>query len=231
MPRLPRLSVRLYPQHVVQRGNNRQPCFLDEEDYRHYLACLGKASTKYAVSIHAYVLMGNHVHLLLTPKTDTGVSLFMQSVGRRYVWYFNRRHNRTGTLWEGRYRASLVQDDAYLLACYRYIELNPVRAGLAGDPVGYRWSSYSANALGRRNPLVTPHAKFAELGRTPSETQAAYRHLIGRFIETELLESIRESLQSNRIFGSFDFQRDMERKLAFRIAKRKPGPPKAESST
>jgi putative transposase len=224
---MPRLSVPFLPQHVVQRGNNRQPCFLVESDRQHYLECMAKAARKYAIAIHAYVLMTNHVHLLVTPETDFGVSRFMQALGRRYVWYFNKRHERSGTLWEGRFHASVVQDQAYLLACHRYIELNPVRAGISAHPAAYRWSSYPCNGQGQPDPLLTPHAEYLALGRSPTERQAVYRTLVGTVLEMELLDSIRASVQSNRVFGSQTFQQRLEETLAIRIAKRKPGPPKS----
>ena len=141
MARKPRFVLPGYPRHVVQRGNNRQACFFDESDYRKYLDSLAEAAHKYHCQVHAYVLMTNHVHLLVTPTTDEGISQMMQSVGRRYVRYFNGVYRRTGTLWEGRYKASLVQTDSYLLTCYRYIELNPVRAEMVPDPGDYPWSS------------------------------------------------------------------------------------------
>ena len=167
MTRLPRIALPSIPQHVIQRGNNRQPCFYADDDYHFYLECLGEAARKYHVSIHAYVLMTNHVHLLLTPAAMTGVSQVMQTLGRRYVRYINHTYRRSGTLWEGRYHASLVQADHYLLTCYRYIELNPVRAGMTDDPAGYRWSSYRCNALGQPDKLIEPHEYY--LGWAPNQ--------------------------------------------------------------
>jgi putative transposase len=148
MPRKPRFNLIEIPQHVVQRGNNRQPTFFAEEDYRFYLDCLGEAASKYRCALHAYVLMTNYVHLLVTPGTPEGVSRMMQSVGRRYVQYVNYSYKRSGTLWEGRYKASLVQTEQYLLTCSRYIELNPVRAGMVQHPKDHKWTSYRAHAHG-----------------------------------------------------------------------------------
>ena len=146
MPRKSRMYLPTIPCHVVSRGNNRDACFYADEDYLFYLECLGDACDKYAVALHAYVLMTNHVHLLLTPRDELGISRVMQSVGRRYVQYINYTYRRSGTLWEGRHKASLIDADRYLLACYRYIELNPVRANMVVDPADYRWSSYRVNA-------------------------------------------------------------------------------------
>ena len=167
MARLPRLFLPGQPIHAIQRGNNREPIFSAEEDYRYYLECLGKAAGEQGLAIHAYVLMTNHVHLLVTPDSEDSLSKAMQSVGRRYVQYFNHTYQRTGTLWEGRYKSTLIQSSRYLLTCMRYIELNPVRADMVGHPADYPWSSYCANAQGEENALLTPHALYRRLGPTP----------------------------------------------------------------
>jgi len=146
MARKPRVFLQGVAQHVVQRGNNREPCFFAEADYQFYLECLAESATKYACQLHAYVLMTNHVHLLVTPENESSLSGMMQSLGRRYVRYVNHTYKRTGTLWEGRYKSSLVQSENYLLTCSRYIELNPVRANMVETPAEYRWSSYGHNA-------------------------------------------------------------------------------------
>jgi len=145
VPRKPRCYVAGVPCHIITRGNNRQACFFSEEDYEFYLECLRDACSRYKVSLHAYVLMTNHVHLLTTPNTADGVSRVMQSMGRRYVQRINFKHKRTGTLWEGRHKASLIEKENYLLVCYQYIELNSVRANIVAHPVEYRWSSYAEN--------------------------------------------------------------------------------------
>ena len=172
MARLPRFSLTGVPQHVIQRGNNRQACFAADEDYRFYLDCLRDASQRYRCAIHAYVLMTNHVHLLVTPGETGAISRFMQHVGRRYVQHFNFLYQRSGTLWEGRYKSSLVDAENYLLTCYRYIEMNPVRAAMVREPVEYRWSSHRANALGHPDSVLTPHALYLPDGdlrqRAPS---------------------------------------------------------------
>jgi len=224
MTRQPRLSVPPFPQHVIQRGNNRQPCFLAPDDYRFYLECLGEALRKYDVRVHAYILMTNHAHLLMTPETETGVGRVMQSVGRRYVQHFNNLYERSGTLWEGRYRSSLVQDQHYLLTCHSYIELNPVRAGVVNDPGDYLWSSFASNALGSADPLLTPHPEYLSLGRSDAERRSAYRRLTGTFIQSELLETIRDSINGNRVFGSSAFQQNLESRLSRPVRKQKRGP-------
>jgi putative transposase len=221
MPRLPRLSVPSYPQHITQRGNNRQPSFLAADDYRFYLTCLGEALSKYRVQLHAYVLMTNHVHLLMTPSDAAGAGHVMQSVGRRYVQRFNQRYGRSGTLWEGRYHSSLVQDQHYLLSCHGYIELNPVRAGMVDKPDNYPWSSYAANALGSPDPLLTPHLEYLGLGRSDSERRTAYRQMVGTFVPNELLETIRDCTNGNRVFGSDVFQAEIEARLARPIRRRR----------
>lgn len=228
MTRLPRIALPSIPQHVIQRGNNRQPCFYADDDYHFYLECLGDAARKYHVSIHAYVLMTNHVHLLLTPAAMAGVSQVMQTLGRRYVRYINHTYRRSGTLWEGRYHASLVQADHYLLTCYRYIELNPVRAGMTDDPAGYRWSSYHCNALGQPDKLIEPHEYYLGLGAEPGERQAVYRELFRAHIDPELVHAVRQATQTNRVVGAEYFQKQIETALALRLEKRKPGPQKKD---
>ncbi len=157
MPRKQRFFLAGVPAHLVQRGNNRQAVFYDDSDYRAYLGWLVEGAQRYGCAIHAYVLMTNHVHLLLTPRDRDSISRLLQYVGRRYVAYVNHRYGRTGTLWEGRFKASVIDASEYLLRCYRYIELNPVRAGMVDSPRGYRWSSYRANAQGAADPAVSPH--------------------------------------------------------------------------
>ena len=150
MPRKPRMYLPGVPCHIVQRGNNRDVCFYSEQDYQFYLECLKSACKRYRVAVHAYVLMTNHVHLLMQPEDEAGISRVMQSLGRRYVQYINHTYRRSGTLWEGRYKSSLINAEEYLLACYRYIELNPVRANMVSHPADYRWTSYRFNGQGER---------------------------------------------------------------------------------
>jgi len=168
MPRKPRFSPLGLPQHIIQRGNNRQVCFGREEDFSAYLGWLKQFSVKFDVSVHAWVLMTNHVHLLCTPNAGNSISSMMQSLGRMYVRYFNYTYKRTGTLWEGRYKSCVVNADEYLFHLYRYIELNPVRAGMVDDPANYVWSSYQCNALGKVSELHTPHYLYLNLGNNPA---------------------------------------------------------------
>ena len=224
MARLPRLGIPSIPQHVIQRGNNRQACFYADDDHRFYLECLGEATRKYRVSIHAYVLMTNHVHVLMTPTSATGISRVLQTLGRRYVRYINQTYCRSGTLWECWYHASLVQGERYLLTCHRYIELNPVRARMTEDPSEYRWSSYHRNALGQSDKLIESHANYLRLGSDPAERQAAYRELFRAHIDPGMLKAIRQATQTNRVFGSELFQKQIEAALALHIQKHKPGP-------
>jgi len=177
MARLPRLYLPGCAQHVIQRGNNREVCFYDEADYNAYLSFLKEAATKYQVAIHAFVLMTNHVHLLVTPSNEQGISRMMQAQGRKYVQYFNFTYGRTGTLWEGRYKSTLVDADNYLLTVSRYIELNPVRANMVQHPSEYPWSSYRGNALGKPIQLLTPHSIYRQLGKIDKQRQSAYRAL------------------------------------------------------
>ena len=177
MARKPRNIVPDFPFHAIVRGNNRQAIFLDDEDRRNYLAVLQAASAAHGLLVHAFVLMTNHVHLIATPTRPDAFALVMQDVGRRYVRQFNRRHGRTGTLWEGRYRASIIQEDRYLLACLRYVEMNPVRAGMVARPDDYMWSSHRHHLGLEADPLVSPHNAYWALGNTPFEREAAYRQL------------------------------------------------------
>ena len=175
MARLPRIFVAGCSYHIDQRGNNREPCFHYEPDYKAYLAFLKDSAELNDVEIHAFVLMTNHVHILLTPKYDGGLSCMMQSLGRKYVRYFNYTYGRTGTLWEGRFKSSVVDSERYLLTVYRYIELNPVRASMVPHAADYPCTSYQCNGVGRAISLITPHQEYLALGRTEKSTLLAYK--------------------------------------------------------
>jgi len=218
MPRKPRFTLPGVPQHVIQRGNNRDPCFLAEPDYQRYLEDLAGAADKAGCEIHAYVLMTNHVHLLLTPREAHAIGWTMQALGRRYVYYVNRTYGRTGTLWEGRYKASLVDSDAYLLTCMRYIELNPVRAGMVTHAGEYRWSSYGANAQARPDPLLAPHALYTALGDSDPERQFAYRELFRCHVGEAQLHAIREALNHELVLGR-SYYKDRVEAMARRQAR------------
>jgi putative transposase len=206
MAHQPRLDLPGIPRHVVQRGNDRQACFAVDADYLRYLQELREASAKHDCAIHAYVLMTNYVHLLVTPATTGAISRMMQAVGRRYVGSFNARYRRTGTLWEGHFKAALVDTNRYLLTCYRYIELNPVRAHMTDEPSAYPWSSYRHNALGEITPLITPHEQYKLQAATPAEWQAVYRALAHEYVEPEHLNDLRLHTQQQRAWGSEHFQ-------------------------
>jgi putative transposase len=206
MTRLPRIDLAGVPQHVIQRGNNRMPCFLDDEDRHRYLQCLREALIRYGIELHAYVLMSNHVHLLLTPRDTGAVSRFMQTFARNFAGLFNGRHGRTGTLWEGRYKSCLVDSENYVLTCYRYIELNPVRAWMVDDPAAYPWSSYAANALAQSNPLLTPHPAFLALDNESAARAHAYRALCREALSDETMAEIRMYIQQQRALGTDRFQ-------------------------
>ena len=210
MPRLPRLDFAGIPQHVVQRGNDRQACFAADVDYLRYRHDLADAARRFGCAIHAYVLMTNHVHLLLTPAEKGGVSATMQALGRRYVAYFNTRYRRTGTLWEGRYKACLVDSERYVLTCYRYIELNPVRARMIDRPDAYRWSSYACNALGQADWLIQPHPAYLALGIETSTRCAAYTALVAAGICTAQVDEMRQYLHQQRAYGGADFQAQIQ---------------------
>ena len=228
MPRMARLDVAGVAQHVVQRGNDRQACFFREADYVRYLQDLREASLKFGCLIHAYVLMTNHVHLLVTPREAGSIGRLMQAVGRRYVRYINDAFRRTGTLWEGRYKSCLVDSERYLLACYRYIELNPVRAGMVPGPGDYRWSSYGGNALGSFDPLVVPHAVYEQVAYEAGERQSRYRELVAQGISDEELESLRLYVQRQRALGSPRFQDQIEHQLQRRAGLGQPGRPRSK---
>ena len=210
MPRLPRLNIPNIPQHVIQRGNNRQACFFDDADHAFYLDKLKDYAKKYKVSVHAYVLMTNHVHLLLTPETATGVSQLMQALGRVYVLYINKTYNRTGTLWEGRFKSTLVDNELYFLRVSRYIELNPVRANMVADPAQYPWSSYQANALGKKIALITPHVMYMALGNDEKMRESAYMTLFQESLSDKLIEEITECTLKGWAIGNEQFKQQIE---------------------
>ena len=217
MPRKPRFVLPGEPQHVIIRGVNREPIFYDEPDYRYYLGRLKEALLKHNCALHAYVLMTNHVHLLVSPANTNGISKAIQMVGRYYVQYFNHTYGRTGTLWEGRYKATLVDSEDYLLTCYRYIELNPVRAQMVEQPADYPWSSYRHNALGQTNPILSPHAKYRELGDDADARQAGYRALFKTHIPEQDLAAIREATHREWVLGSDYFRERISLHLERRV--------------
>lgn len=210
MARLARVAPVGVPQHIIQRGNNRQICFGSDDDFVVYLGWLKEYSTKYSVDVHAWVLMSNHVHLLCTPQAENAISQMMQALGRQYVRYFNYTYKRSGTLWEGRYKSCLVDAERYLLELYRYIELNPIRASMVEDPASYVWSSYQINALGKASSLCTPHNLYMRLGVDASERMQAYRDLFKSHVAGELLNDIRQAARTGMALGHERFKQKIE---------------------
>lgn len=212
------------PQHIIQRGNNRQVCFANETDFVMYRQWLEEAAKQYGVDIHAWVFMTNHVHLLATPWKEHAISAMMQTLGRRYVRYFNQVYQRTGTLWEGRFRSCLVHSETYLLVCQRYIELNPVRAFMVQDPAAYHWSSYHAHARGIASSLWTPHEEYLRLGDTRSARLMAYRQLFTQALTASEIGEIRHSVNKNLALGNNRFRDEISRLTGIRQHLKKPGP-------
>lgn len=206
MPRRNRHYLQGYTYHIVQRGNNRQPCFFADDDYAMYLNILANALRRYQVALHAYVLMTNHVHFLLTPSDSVGISNVMKVVGSRYAQYINRNYQRTGSLWEGRHKSSAIDSERYLLTCYRYIERNPVVAKMVSHPVEYPWSSYPVNAAGADSEFLSPHDEYLNLGRTRAECCAAYAALFETDINDDDLQSIRKAAHYGQPLGSVGFK-------------------------
>jgi putative transposase len=225
MPRRARLSIPGIPWHIIQRGNNRSVCFHAEEDFQFYLHYLQEFAIKFGCAIHAYVLMTNHVHLLLTPQQSDSASLLMKHLSQRYVQYINRTYKRSGTLWEGRFRSCLTQTEDYVLACYRYIELNPVRAGMVNKPQDYRWSSYHTNALGKASSLIVPHEEYLRLGREQNTRLESYRALFKAHLDEETVGQIRNATNGNYALGSERFQQEIETVLGRRAKRGQAGRP------
>jgi len=222
MARLPRLTAPGHPHHVIQRGNNRQPIFAADEDYGFLLGLLSEYAREFHVAIHSYVLMGNHFHLLATPEGEQSLTGLMQAVGRRYVRYFNDRQGRTGTLWEGRYRSTLVQSERYLLACMAYIDLNPVRAGMVEQPADYPWSSFRHYAGLVHDRLITPHPLYWALGNTPFAREQAYGELVAGGVPAELERRFTDSTLRGWAVGDDEYLR----KLALVVPRRPTPKPK-----
>lgn len=213
MPRQPRIDLPGIPQHIVQRGNDRQPCFLADTDRIRYLQDLRDITRREYCTVHAYVLMDNHVHLLVTPMAPGQIGRLMQALGRGYVRYVNDRYRRTGTLWEGRYKACPVIDDGYVLRCQRYIELNPLRARIVADPGDYRWSSHRGAALAEPDPLVHPHRAWLALGPDQPTRQRAWRDLVTEAVDPGETDAIRLHLQRQHLYGPERIRRDIETRL------------------
>lgn len=213
MSRLPRYVIPSQPQHIIQRGNNRQVIFAADADYQFFRDALILASINHGLAVHAYVWMTNHIHLLATPQFEDSIAKVFQSVGRKYVQYYNYNYKRSGTLWEGRYRATVVDTEQYLLKIMRYIELNPVRAHMTGHPAGYPWSSYAWNAEGKSGlnyDWLVPHIEYLQLGITEAERQEAYRELFKSELNANDLTQIRENTHKGWALGSQKFIDEIE---------------------
>jgi putative transposase len=225
MARLPRLIVPHQPHHVIQAGGNSQVIFRDEEDYRSFLAWLREASKSYKVAIHAFVLMPDHLHLLATPSDEEGLAQMMQRVGRYYVPYFNKKYGRSGSLWQGRFKTSLVEAQRYFLVCSRFIELNPVRVQMVSNPLDYPWSSYAHHAGARPDSLITDHAEYWALGNTPFQREAAYIELAERALTSDDIAALSAALLKGWPLGSDSFKQELQNKAKRQVLPAKRGRP------
>lgn len=225
MARLPRLTLPGYPHHVIQRGNNGQPVFLAAADYSAMLALIEENAQKFGVALHAYVLMENRFDLLATPTSDGGLPQMMQAIGRRYVRYFNDSHGRSGTLWDGRYRSTVLQAESCLLACMAYMDLDPVRAGVVKEARDYPWSSHRHYVGVRVDKLLTPHPLFWELGNTPFAREAAYAELVRGGISPTQQDMLTRSSLGGWALGSDEFVADLQKRTDRRVSKAQPGRP------
>ena len=211
MPRPPRLDFPGLPQHLIVRGNNRKPIFFSREDRLYFLKCVGEARATRSCEVHAFVLMTNHVHLLATGHAEGAVSLMMQDLGRAYVTHVNKLHHRTGALYEGRFKSSVVETTAYFLACMRYIEMNPVRAGMVAHPGSYEWSSYGQNISGAPNGLISPHGEYLRLGRDEARRAASYSALFDEEEDQKQVDAIRRGISQGKAVGSDEYCKGLER--------------------
>lgn len=228
MPRKTRMFIPGVPAHIVQRGNNREACFFCDDDYLYYKELLAEGLKRYGGELHAYCLMTNHVHLLISPVAEDSIPRIVQHVGRRYVQYINKYYRRSGTLWEGRYKSSLIDEEYYLLTCSRYIELNPVVAGMVKTPDEYRWSSYGANAWGKNDILVIPHDVYLRIGLSPEERNRFYRELFKYAIPDEDIHNLKQSVSRNFPTGHDRFKRQIESALGRKLGAGVRGRPRIE---
>jgi putative transposase len=225
MARTSRIVIPTLPHHIIQRGNDRQQIFRDEEDFQVFLGWMREASKQFKVAIHAYVLMGNHLHLLATPSDVEGLARMMQWVGRFYVPYFNRKYDRTGTLWQGRFKTSIIESERYFLICSRYIEMNPVRAGLVTKPSDYKWSSYAHHIGDKTDTLIADHPLYWALGNTPFEREVAYKQFVEQPVTKEEAESLGQAVTKGRVLGSEQFKIQLEKRTNRRVRPGKRGRP------
>ena len=226
MPRKPRFYLPGLPAHVMQRGHNREAVFFSDQDYLEYLRCLKQAADSFGCIVHAYVLMTNHVHLLVTPGSKDSIGQLFQGLGRHYVRYINETYHRHGGLWEGRHKGNVIQSQTYLLSCMRYIEMNPVRAGMVDHSAKYRWSSYAANALGVSNVILRPHNEYLNLATSPGQRQKVYQRLFDADEEPDTLKFLSQSLQSGTPLGNDQFKAQIEAAVDRKLGFISPGRPK-----
>lgn len=226
MPRRKRMYLSGVPFHIVQRGNNREACFYSPEDYQYYLYLLKIALKRYAVNLHCYVLMTNHVHLLMTPSDKEGISNVMKVLGSRYAQYMNQTYQRTGTMWEGRHKSSAVDDDIYLLKCYRYIELNPVTANMVSRPEEYEWSSYGANAYGDISDIIQPHQQYLNLSKNTDTRCYYYRELFKYALSEADIHGIRLAAHYCQPLGSDRFKTEITAKTQQKLGQMYHGRPR-----
>ena len=226
MPRKPRFFLPGVPVHVVQRGHSREAVFFENNDYLTYLRWLKEGAERYKVDIHAYVLMTNHIHILATAHDTDGITRMMQYIGRHYVPYINYTYGTSGSIWDGRYKASLIHDEEYLLTCMRYIELNPVRAEMVRSPGQYRWSSYRCNGQGKRDELVTPHPMYKALSKSQPTRLDAYKALFQTRLDKGMLNDIRSAWQTGTPLGNDHFRQKIEAKLKCKVGQARRGRPK-----
>ncbi len=225
MARLPRLVIPQHPHHIVQFGVDRQAIFREPGDYPAFLNWLREAAKQYKVAIHAYVLMPDHLHILATPTDSEGLARMMQWVGRHYVPYFNRKYGRSGTLWQGRFKATVIDAMNYLMTCSRYIELNPVRAGIVLSPADYAWSSYAHHIGAKHDALITDHALYWSLGNTPFERDAAYKYLTEQALTSKELQELKDTAHKGWVLGSESFKTSLEAQVDRQVRPGKRGRP------
>ncbi len=226
MPRKPRYILPDVPVHIVQRGRCKEPVFFEDEDYQMYLGWLKNASEKYQCAIHAYVLMTNHIHILVTPPDSQGITRMMQYVGRYYVSFINKKYGMSGSIWEGRFKASMIHAEDYLLSCMRYIELNPVRPDMVRSPAHYRWSSYRCNGQGKTNDLITPHEIYLSLAKRLDTRIEVYKALFKAHVDEIALDDIRSSCQTGTPLGNDYFKQKVEKKLKCKVGQSRRGRPR-----
>ena len=226
MARLPRLVVPNQPHHLIQRGNDRRAVFSEADDYVFFLEHLRDSAALFGVAIHAYVLMPNHFHLLASPSDEIGLGKMIQRIGRYYVPYFNKKYKRVGGLWQGRFKATVIDSEQYFMTCSRYIEANPVRAHMVAEPAEYPWSSYLHHIGVKPDALITEHALYWALGNTPFEREAAYKELVGQALGRDAIDVLNVATAKSWALGGHQFKASVEQQIKRRVSPNKPGRPR-----